>query len=215
MSELLREIEEDIRRERFDKIWKSIGRIAVWGSIGVIAATTVFVIWDNHARKEAEAKTSQLLKGDERLSVYDYKGASSAFSVLTDDDSSPYYGLAMLHKAEAQEQGGDVEGAEKTYAVLAKKNEGKNKSEFSELAALKYLKPGETIKAAKTSPFYHTIAERNAWQLLQSDKKSEASAIFAELLGDGKTPPAMALRAKEALRVIAPEKLSEKRVINE
>lgn len=215
MSELFREIEEDIRRERYEKLWKSVGRIAVWGSIAVVAVTTVYVMWSNNAQKAAEAKTSQLIKGDERLDAYDYKGASLVFSGLTDDDSSPYYAIAMLHKADAQEQGGDLEGAEKTYMTLAKKNEGKNKSEFSDLAAIKYLKSGETIEVAKTSPFYHTLAERNAWQLLQSDKKAEAAGIFAELASDEKAPPAMVLRAKEALRVIAPEKLSEKRVINE
>lgn len=211
MSELLREIEEDIRRERYEKLWNSVGRIAVWGSVAVIAVTTVFVIWDNHNQSLAEAKTSEFIKADERLQASDYKGASSILSSLTSDDSSPYYTIAMLHKAEAQEHGGDAEGAKKTYAALAKENEGKDKSALSELAALKSLKPGETIEVAKTSPFYHTIAERNAWNLLSSGKKAEAADIFSELAGDEKTPPAMAARAVEALRVIAPEKLSEKR----
>lgn len=215
MSELFREIEEDIKRERYEKLWKSVGRIAVWGSVAVIAVTTAYVIWDNHNQGIAEVKTSEFIKGDERLQALDYKGASSIFSALADDDSSPYYVIAMLHKAGAQAQGGDAEGAKKTYEALAKKNDERSNSEFSELAALKSLRPDETIEVEKTSTFYHTVAERNAWSLLQSGKKAEAAGIFAELASDEKTPPAMAARVVEVLRVLAPEKLSEKKVVHE
>lgn len=214
MSELFREIEEDIKRERFDKLWKSVGRIAVWGSIAVIAATTVYVIWDNHNQSIAQEKTSQFIKGEERMKAADYKAAAVIFSALADDDSTPYYAIAMLHKAQAQELAGDKEGSAKTYAILAKKDEGNGQSDFAELAELKSLKSGDTIKVEPTSPFYYTVAERNAWQLLQAGKKEEAASIFASLT-DIKAPPSIAARAIEALRLIAPEKLSEKGATNE
>lgn len=210
MSELFREIEEDIRRERFEKLWRSIGRFAVWGSIAVIAATTVFVMWDNHAQRQSEAKTAQLLQGLEHLKSSDYKGAILTFSAMSDDDTSSYYPLAMLQKAAAQELSGDIEGAKKTYTTLVKNDVVKGKSEFSELAKLKTLEKDGIIDVSKDSPFYHTLAEQNAWQLLHVGKKSEAADVFAMLMSDEQTPRSLALRAGEALRIIAPEKLVEK-----
>ncbi len=214
MSELFREIEEDIRRERFEKLWRSVGRFAVWGSVAIVVATAVFVAWDNHAQNQAEAKTSQLLKAGERMNASDYKGAISIFSSLTDDDTSIYYPLAMLQKAESQESSGDVEGAKKTYAVLAK-----NSSEFSALAKLKSDDKNNVIEVSADSAFYHTISEQNAWRLLNSGKKAEAANIFVSLLHDKDSPRSLVSRAGEVLRVIAPEKLAErsteKKVVNE
>jgi|CXWL01.1.fsa_nt_gi hypothetical protein len=214
MSELFREIEEDIRRERFEKLWRSVGRFAVWGSVAIVVATAVFVAWDNHAQNQAEEKTSQLLKAGERMNASDYKGAISIFSALTDDNTSTYYTIAMLQKAEAQESSGDAEGAKKTYAALAKSN-----SEFSALAKLKSDEKNDVIEISVDSAFYHTASEQNAWRLLHAGKKAEAANIFVSLLNDENSPRSLVSRAREVLRVIAPEKLAEKsiekKVVNE
>ncbi len=209
MSELFREIEEEVKRERLENIWKSFGRFAVWGSIGVIAATAIFVAWDNYSQHEAEIKTTQLVRGAERLAANDYTGANQAFSVLTDDDSSVYYTLAMVQKSMAQEKSGDMEAAKKTYEILAKKDATKEGSEFASLAKLKIDSP-DVIDVSPASPFYHSISERNAWQLLKSGKKTEATDIFVSLMNDENTPRSIAARANEALRIIAPGKLAAK-----
>ncbi len=198
MSELFREIEEDIKRERFEKLWKSFGFAMVWASIALVAATVIFVLWQNHVQSAAEGKTSQLLRGIDRLQLEDYSGAVPIFSALTDDDSSPYYGIAMLRKAQAQELSGDKEGAQKTYSALSTKT-----SEFAGLAALKL---DGSMSVAKDSPFYYTSAEYKAWGLLSSGKKAEAAAAFSELASDKNSPQTLADRAKEVLRTIAPEK---------
>mgnify|MGYP001362497414 CR=1 FL=1 len=219
MSELFREIQEDIRRERFDKIWRSVGRFAVWGSIALIAATTVYVVWDNYTQRQVEAKTAQLLRGTERLNSSDYKGAIPIFSAMADDNESSYYSLAMLQKAAAQELNGDSEAAKKTYLALVKHQSGKDESKLSEQAKLKIAENNAAIEVSKDSPFYHTLAEQNAWHLLKSGKKSEAAEVFANLVNDKDSPRTLVERSSAALHIIAPEKLGEKslekKVINE
>ncbi len=216
MSELFREIEEEVKRERLENLWKSFGRFAIWGSVSIIVLTAVYVAWDDHSQRQAEAKTSQLLSGSEHMNKGDYKGAVTIFSSLTDDDKSSYYALAMLQKAMAQYQAGDDDGAKKTYAALAKND---NESGFGALANLKTLGDSEALELSKTSPFYHTLAEQKAWRLLDSGKKSEAADILASLGNDEKTPASLANRAREILRMVAPEKLAvkpaEKKVPNE
>ena len=210
MSELFREIEEDIKRERFEKLWSKFGRLAIYASVGVVVATAGFVAWKNYTQDVAEKKTSALLQAIESLDKKEYKDAISAFSKLADDDSSLYYPIAMLQKAQAQEQSGDVSGAKQTYTALAKNN-----SEIAELAKLKTADKNTVIEITKSSPFYHSLAEYNAWQLLSVGKKSEAVDIFASLTKDEKTPRSLAARAGEVLRVIAPEKSEQKKVGHE
>ena len=204
MSELFREIEEDIKRERMEKLWRSFGKTMVLASVGLVVATAVFVAWQNYTQSKAEAKTSQFMRGIDRFEVEDYKGAVPIFSELAIDDSSSYYPLAMLKKAQAQELSGDIEGAKKTYEALSKKN-----TNFSAIATLKLYNSGKKIDATKDSPFYYTLAEYNAWQLLADDKKNEAIDSFVMIMNDKNTPPSLSARTKEILRTLAPDKLGK------
>ncbi|MEZ5690170.1 MAG: tetratricopeptide repeat protein [Rickettsiales bacterium] len=204
MSELFREIEEDLKKEKFDKIWRIIWRIAIFGSIIVVLVTGAYVGWDNYRQSKEEANTMKLLQGAERLEIKDYKGASLIFSSLTDDKNSSYYPLAMLQKAWAQEQGDDLSGALKTYQHLANSN-----SELADFARLKLLKDHE-IKIDKNSPFYYTMLENEAWKLLANGKKSEAIDIFVELTKADNVPNSMAARARGVVRLLSPKKLESK-----
>ncbi len=112
MSELFEEIKEDIRRERFEKLWNSFGKIMVGISIAVIVATVAIVVDGRTINRRAPwNRPAQFIKGVDRMNVEDYKGAVAAFDALTTDERSPYYGLAMLRKAQAQNCCGDKDGA--------------------------------------------------------------------------------------------------------
>lgn len=202
MSELFREIEEDIRRERLDKLWQKFGKLAVYASIGVVLATACFVAWENYSQGKAEKQTGKLRQAIELSGKKDYKEAIAIFSAIADDESSPYYGIAMLQKAQAQEASGDSEGAEKTYKEL-----GGHEGVFAELASLR-----ADGQKTENKVFAGSYAEKKAWDLLANGKKEEAAAGFASLLETGKFPRSLSTRASEVLRVIAPEKLAEKRV---
>ncbi len=202
MSELFAEIEEDIRRERFERLWEKFGRLAIYASIVVVAATAVFVAWQDYSESKAEKQTEKLRHAIELFDKKEYKEAISAFSSMTDYESSPYYGIAMLQKAQAQEESGDVEGAKHTYKELSN-----HEGVFADLAA---LQTDET--QSRQSIFPGSYIEKKAWDLLASGKKEEAAKEFSSLLEAGKFPRSLSTRAGEVLRIIAPEKLAEKRV---
>lgn len=209
MSELFREIEEDIKRERFEKIWRNVIYLVVWGSVAVVALTAILVALDNHERSQAEAKTSILLRGIERLTLTDYKEAIPLFSGLTDDEASPYYPLAMLRKAEAKQLSGDAEGAGQIYKQLSKRQDV-----FGDLSRLKIEDDTSESGSAGNRIFHYSYMEKRAWAALSDNHKEEAVKLFSDLVNDKQTPRSLAARAGEVLRVIAPEKLTEKKVKN-
>lgn len=204
MNELFLEIEEDIRREKYEKFWRSFGRVMVLASLALLLVTAAFVMWQSHRQSDAAEKTAQLLKGIDRLNIEDYKGAVPLFSALTDDDGSRYYGVAMLRKAQAQALSGDKEGAQKTYGALAGKN-----SEFADMAKLKTIGGNEVAEVGAASPFYYTLTETRAWALLDQGKKAEAAELFYTLASDEKTPRSLVGRARDVLQHIAPEKVKK------
>lgn len=205
MNEMLRELEDDIRRARYEKLWHSFGKLMVWASVAVVLGTIVVVVWQNHERNEAMVKTTELIRGIDRLQLEDYKGAISVFSPLAQDKSSAHYGLAMLRIAQAKRGLSDIEGANAAYAELADKD-----PVFGGLASLMLPPKGDDVeKPRKGTPFYLARSEMRGWKLLSIGKTDNAVAQFLALYQDKDAPFSLRLRMTEALQHLAPARLAE------
>ena len=203
MNELLREIEDDIRREKFDRLWHRFGRIMVGVSVVVVLATIVVVIMQNQKQNQAMEKTSAYIRGIDRMNIEDYKGAVLLFDELTADKESPYYGLALLQKAKAQTALGDKDSARKTYEQLAAQ-----KTTFGDLAGI--LSPassGALIEPDTKSPFYYTQSEWKGWQLLNQGKKDDAVEIFMTLRNEPQAPMSQRSRMNDVVQYLAPQRI--------
>lgn len=204
-QELIRELQDDIRREKYEKIWRSFGRAMVWVSAAVVVATIVTVVWQNHTRSRAMEKTSEFIRGIDRLMLEDYKGAIVIFEGIAKDTKSNYYGPAMLRIAQAKLGLSDKEGALAAYEEAADKDEV-----FGQLARMALpAKNGDVMKPQGASPFYFSLSELRAWKLLEAGEKDVAVAQFLALYEDNKTPFSMRMRVTEALQHLAPQRLHE------
>lgn len=205
MNELIREIEEDIRQERLQKLWNSFGRLMVWLSLGVVLVTIGVVVLQNHRLNRAMENTTDFIRGIDRMQIENYKAAIPIFEDLSIDPASPYYPLAMLRLAQAQLGLSDAEAARKTYESLAA-----NDRVFGELAKLTLPPKGDDVpKPQPGSPFFHTLSEMRGWQLLKLGQKDTAIAQFLSLYQDVKTPQSMRLRLTEVLQHLAPARLAK------
>ena len=59
MSDIFREVDEDLRRDRLEKVWKQYGAAIVGAVLVIVAGTAGFVAWRNHQHAEAEAQTAK------------------------------------------------------------------------------------------------------------------------------------------------------------
>lgn len=206
MNELVREIEEDIRRERIDRIWHSFGKLMVGVSVAIIMATIGVVIVQDQKRSNAMEQTTQLIKGIDRIHIENYKGAISVFNKLSGDASSPYYGLAMLRKAQAYKALGNEEAATSTYKMLAASD-----AVFGDLAKiLASSDDSKPIEPRQGSPFYYSQAEARGWQLMREGKKDEAVTMFLTIFENPEAPATMRDRLSEVLQHLSPDMFGEK-----
>jgi hypothetical protein len=200
MNEMLRELEEDIRREKLQKLWNSFGRLMIGVSVGIILMTIGFVAWREHKQDVASEQTSRFIHALDRFNAGDYDGALALFGELADDDS-PHYGLAMLRKAQLKVLTGHKDEAIKTYAVLATHDGSEANQPFIDLAkVLSAHDPKTLVEPDKASAFFYTQSEWKAWQLLQQGKKQEAAELFLSLRGDSAAPSSMRDRATLVLQ---------------
>ncbi len=65
MSDIFREVEEDVRRERLEKIWKAYGGFAVVLAVLVLAGVAGFEVWQRHEAAQ-RAKTSDAYTAAQR-----------------------------------------------------------------------------------------------------------------------------------------------------
>jgi hypothetical protein len=210
MNELIREIEEDIRRERFDRLWKSVGKMLVGLSIFIILATVAIEVFKYYSKANNMEKTSIFLKGIERQNSEDYKGAKQFFSEFDMKKDNAIYGLAMLRKAQSEAALLQPEEAIKTYQAL-----GANDKVFGKLAPLftpTIEKPEQTLvlstsEAPGKTPFYYSRSELRAWQLLQQGKKDDAIAEFLKLYNESGIPQSMRERMRNVLNYLAADML--------
>lgn len=206
MSEILRELEEDLRNERLQKLWHSFGKLIIGFSIAIVLITATVVIWDNVQRSKATEMTSQLIRGADRIRVEDYQGAIQVFDALAGSGDNAYALLAMLRKASAQMALGDAAGAEAAYAQAGGMAPSGAAGAFSGLAALFAAGTAQEMTLPpEASPFIHSHTEQNAWRLLKEGEKSEAVQRFLALRDDKEAPRSLRQRAAMIVDYLAPE----------
>ena len=79
MSDIFREVEEDVRRERLEKIWKAYGTYIVVAIVLLFAGIGGWQFWQRHELQERE-KVSDAFIAAQRIT--NPQAAASAFSDL-------------------------------------------------------------------------------------------------------------------------------------
>lgn len=210
MNDLLKEFEEDMRREKSQAIWKSFGKYVVWMSIAIVLGTALGVSWRYWRTSQNMDRTAELIKGEDLIQMGDFRKAAEVFGELAAKGNQEMYGIAMLSKAHAQDNAGDVQNAQTTYTELAKHTSSAVEP-YAALAALSSAPKGSVLpEVKKDEPFYYSREEWRGWQLADKGETAKAVEIFTALLDDGETPQSIRGRVTEALQLLAPESLLPK-----
>jgi hypothetical protein len=114
-----REIDEELRQERYEKLWRKYGRyvIAAAGALVVgVAGATVWKEYRNSARIADEVRFSAAKRMVEEGRTPD---AAAIFAAIAADSGTNYATLAKFHQAALRADSGDAPGAAAIYRGLA------------------------------------------------------------------------------------------------
>ena len=119
MSDIFREVDEELRQEQYKRLWDKFGPYVVGVAVLIVVVTAGYRGWQawqaSEARDAGDRFVSALTLADEG----DPGAASSALSELSFDSPSGYAALATLRAASMKAQSQDVEGALEAYAAIA------------------------------------------------------------------------------------------------
>lgn len=217
---LLREVEEELRRERLEKIWKDYGTYVLAAAVAVVLAVLGYKYWESS--RLAAAQDSGARYEEALLLLNDKKDGSAAkeFEKIATDGAGGYRSLAQLQLAGSQAKQGKKAEAIATYDALA--NDAGADEMLREFATLQAagLRLGDvdfteienrlTPLMSENSPWRYSARELLGLAAYKAGRTMDARTILTPLFVDRQTPQSISERAQIVMAEIAAGELAKK-----
>ena len=133
MSDIFREVEEDVRKERLEKLWKQYGDYIIAGAAVLVIGIAGYKVWQHYEQqqqmKASAAYTTAVQLSDGGNAIQ----AAEAFAKIAHDAPGGYATAARLSEADALLASGRTGDALSLYKSIATKE----KAELGDVARLR------------------------------------------------------------------------------
>ena len=209
MSDIFREVDEDVRKDAYLKLWTAYGRYLIGAAVGVVLLTAAWQGWTAWSTAQREADSARFVAALELFQQGRYGPAEAAFAELAQDAGRGYASLARLQRAAALAEVGDRTAAvaeydsvaadsrvDKTLRGLAALLAAQNLIDTADRSSLaRRLEP----LLAEDSPWKYSARELTGLAALRFGDEEAARAAFTALADDPATPQGARARAAELL----------------
>ena len=211
MSDVFREVDDEVRRERASEFWKRYGTIVIVVAALIVVGIGGWRLYDYWQDQRAAAFGDRYAAAIALAEAGDDDGARAAFAALAADSAGGYPVLARLAAAAEQAKAGDVEGAAAAYRAVAAEADGP----MADIARLRaaYLMVGRDSTDAVMAVLGRTVDQNNAFYLsaqevlgLEAWSREDmavAETHFLAVLSAPNPPQGLRSRAEIMLDLIA------------
>jgi hypothetical protein len=209
---LMREVDEDLRHEQFEKLWKTYGNYVIAAALALVVGVGGFEAWSSWKSAQAEKESARFAQAVALAESGKTADAIKGFESLAADAGSSYRILARLRAAAILAEAGDVKAARAAYEVAAA-DSGANKlyRDFAQLQSAFLGVDSEDPAqiegrlaplSTDDNPWRHPAREGLALLALRKGESAKAREIYAKLADDAKAPRGLRARAAEALAAL-------------
>ncbi len=124
LSDIFREVEEEVRRERFEKIWKLYGDYIIAGVALVVIAVAGYELWQRYEANQKLKASETFIAAQQLADSGNIAQASVAFGIVAKEAPDGYAKLARLSQAGVLEIGGQRSEALAILKSVAKDDAG-------------------------------------------------------------------------------------------
>ena len=212
MSDIFREIDEELRRDNLLRLWKLYGRYLVGAAVALLVVAGGVAAWHDHQLTERRAQSMRYAAALTMAREGKEAEAVKVFAAITQEGGG-YATLARFEEAQQLAKAGDRVGAVATYdrisadtgldpalrnlAVLLSIMQGM--PEADPHATIERLAPLTTTD----DPWRPTAIELTAIARLKSGDKSGALELYKSLADDLAAPRDLRARAAEMTAALA------------
>ncbi len=123
MTDIFHEVEEDVRRERLEQLWKKYGDYAIAGVALIVIAVAGLQLWRVYDQKQRIKASSEYMAAAQMLRSGQSNVAAEMFAKLAKIAPGGYADLSRLQEAEALMSTGNRTDALAIYKQIAAGND--------------------------------------------------------------------------------------------
>lgn len=215
MTDIFREVDEDIRREKYQHLWDRYGVFLIGTAVAIVVVAAAIVGWRAYQLSEAEdasASYNQALRDAEAMTAGE---AATYFRAAADDLPNGYKLLARFQEAASRAEAGERDVAIQVYDEIAA-DDGADPV----LRGLANIKAGlllldrgsdDDLRARLTPLAEPTAGWRNVareilgFSAYKSGDYAAAKTRFDEIIADPSAPAGLRDRAHVMNAVLVPK----------
>jgi hypothetical protein len=212
MSDILREVDEELRHERYRKLWDRYGLYVVGAAVLVVLAVAGWRGWEWYAARQA-AESSARFEAAMQFSREGKRAeAEAAFNQLSKEGTAGYRTLARF-RAAGEAGKGDAKAGVAVFDALAADSslEGPMRDIarlqsaylLVDTASVAEIKGRVDSLAVVGGPFRHSANEVIGLAHYRAGEVEQAAKIFASMVADPETPPSLRQRAQVMNALVA------------
>jgi hypothetical protein len=211
---LLREIDEDLRRERYALLWKRYGWVIITLVVALVVGVAGYEAWRGYQQR-VHVQSGERFAAAATLAEVDPATAAGAFRELAEDAPRGYEILARLREAALHVEQNDYAAAAAVYDKLAGRT---GDPLYSDLAVIltvmaemqMAVTPANAAGLAEQlspltapdRPWRYSAREMSAHLALRSGETERARELLTELSADVQAPEGIRARAEGMLAEI-------------
>jgi len=204
LTDIFHEVEEDLRRERLNKVWARYGSVFLAVAVLAVAATAGFVWWRGQQQANRELAGETFAAADDKAASGDIEGALKAYGEIAAAGGEGYPTLALFREASLLAAKNDVQGALAVYDKIISSGADDRLKALAQIRAAFTLADTESPEVLKNrvAPF---IGDDNPWRFearelsafadFRARKNEDAAAAYAAIAVDEAAPQSMRERA--------------------
>jgi hypothetical protein len=210
VTDIFREVEEEVRRERLEKLWKQYGDYVIAAASIIVIAAAGYQLWRYHEAQARAKASSDYMAAQQLLDSGQTQAAAKAFAQIGQDAPGGYARIAELQQADALLASGDRTNALTVYQRIAA-GDDEMLSAIARVrigwATVETAPKGELESelaplTAANSPWRSMAREILAYSDYRNGLTKAALGEFKSLAGDANGSPGVRQRAKAMVTMI-------------
>ncbi len=212
MSDIFQEVDEEVRKEKANALWKKYGGYVVGACLAIVIGTAGRVAWREYQEAQRIEDSNRYILAALQAAEGKTSEATESFRALAEESGTGYAVLARLREAGVRIEAGDRQGAIDIYdAVVASGEGGPALTDFVRyLAASQLINDGSAADIdARLAPL---LEGNNPWRFSAHELKAivahrdgrldDAREQFKALRTMAGAPPGIRQRAEQVLNIL-------------
>jgi hypothetical protein len=204
LVDIFHEIEEDLRRDKLNRLWVRYGAAFLTVAVLAVAVTAGVVFWGQYRDSAAKHAADEFAAADKLVAAGDRDGALAAFAAISAQGGQGYPTLALFREAGLVLSKGDLQGGLAIYDRIASSGADERLKAIARLRAAYAVSDTETPDVLKNrvadfigdgNPWRFQAREIQAYADFRAGRLKEAADAFAALAADTAAPDTLRERA--------------------